>query len=147
MPPQWQEWLGCVDVVQLNENEGALLAGEELDSEEARRLFAEKVLALGPSSLIITRRSEGSETISKEDDLIVERFDSVPHGEPCDETGCGDTFLMGYTWAFLQTAARALAAQFANRVAGINVCLRGIDGIGQIGQFLKPEDRFAASQS
>lgn len=146
VPPHWQEWLGCVDVVQMNENEGALLAGEELDSKEATRRFAETVLSLGPSSLMITRSSQGSETISKEDDLIIEHFDPVPAGEPSDETGCGDTFLMGYTWAFLQTQDRARASQFANRVAGINVCLRGIEGIGQIGQFLKPEDRFAASQ-
>ena len=61
-------------------------------------------------------------------------------GEPRDETGCGDTFLMGYTWAFLQTGDRTVASRFANRVAGINVCLRGIEGIGQIGQFLTPED-------
>ncbi len=47
---------------------------------------------------------------------------------------------MGYTWAFLQTGNRAFASQFANRVAGINVCLRGIEGIAKISQFLTPED-------
>jgi hypothetical protein len=52
---------------------------------------------------------------------------------------------MGFTWALLQTGDRNLASQFANRVAGINVCLRGIEGIGQIGQYLKPEDRFVVS--
>ncbi|MCY3868142.1 MAG: hypothetical protein OXG87_01220, partial [Gemmatimonadetes bacterium] len=49
-------------------------------------------------------------------------------------------FLMGYTWAFLQTGNRAFASRFANRVAGINVCLRGIEGIAKISQFLNPED-------
>lgn len=72
--------------------------------------------------------------------VAIHRFDAMPIGEPRDETGCGDTFLMGYTWAFLQTGDRAVASCFANRVAGINVCLRGIEGIGQIGQFLTPED-------
>lgn len=144
VPSQWEQWLGCVDVVQMNEQEGALLANEPLDDHGATRRFAERVLGHGPSALMITRSSRGSETLfyNGNSDVTIDRFDSVPAGEPCDETGCGDTFLMGFTWAFLQTGDRVRASQFANRVAGINVCLRGIEGIGQIGQYLKPEDRF-----
>ena len=142
VPPQWKKWVGCVDVVQMNEQEGALLAGETLDGEDAPRRFARRVLSAGPSVVIITRRHRGSETIVQDDraEIVIHRFDSAPMGEPRDETGCGDTFLMGYTWAFLQTGDRTVASRFANRVAGINVCLRGIEGIGQIGQFLTPED-------
>jgi sugar/nucleoside kinase (ribokinase family) len=146
VPPQWEQWLGCVDVVQMNEQEGALLANEPLDDDGATRRFAERVLGHGPSALMITRSSRGSEALfyNGNSDVTIDKFDSVPAGEPCDETGCGDTFLMGFTWAFLQTGDRVRASQFANRVAGINVCLRGIEGIGQIGQYLKPEDRFVA---
>lgn len=142
VPPQWKAWVGCVDVVQMNEQEGALLAGESLDGEGATCRFASRVLAAGPSALIITRRYRGSELIVQDDraEVAIHRFDAAPIGEPRDETGCGDTFLMGYTWAFLNTGDRAVASRFANRVAGINVCLRGIEGIGQIGQFLTPED-------
>ena len=123
------------------------MADEPLDGEDATRQFAEHVLGLGPSSLMITRSSRGSETIfyNGNNEVTVDRFDPLPVGEPSDETGCGDTFLMGFIWALLQTNDRSLASQFANRVAGINVCLRGIEGIGQIGQYLKPEDRFVAS--
>ena len=142
VPPRWKAWVGCVDVVQMNEQEGALLAGESLDGEGATCRFASRVLSAGPSALIITRRHRGSEMIVQDDraGVAIHRFDAMPIGEPRDETGCGDTFLMGYTWAFLQTGDRAVASRFANRVAGINVCLRGIEGIGQIGQFLTPED-------
>lgn len=142
VPPRWKAWVGCVDVVQMNEQEGALLAGESLDGEGATCRFASRVLAAGPSALIITRRYRGSELIVQDDraEVAIHRFDAAPIGEPRDETGCGDTFLMGYTWAFLNTGDRAVASRFANRVAGINVCLRGIEGIGQIGQFLTPED-------
>ena len=142
VPPQWKAWVGCVDVVQMNEQEGALLAGESLDGESATCRFASRVLAAGPSALIITRRYRGSELIVQDDrtEVAIHRFAAAPIGEPRDETGCGDTFLMGYTWAFLNTGDRAVASRFANRVAGINVCLRGIEGIGQIGQFLTPED-------
>lgn len=142
VPPQWERWVGCVDVVQMNEQEGALLAGESLEGDEATRQFAEKILSLGPSTLMLTRNEDGSQTFFLDDDqLQLEAYSPVPAGEPQDETGCGDTFLMGFTWAFLQSNNRATACQFANRVAGINVCLRGIEGISQIGQFLKPEER------
>ena len=142
VPPQWKKWMGCVDVVQMNEQEGALLASETLDSKDATRRFAKQVLCAGPSVLMITRSNRGSETIFQNDraDIVIDKFDPAPIAEPCDETGCGDTFLMGYTWAFLQTGNRAFASRFANRVAGINVCLRGIEGIAKISQFLNPED-------
>lgn len=142
VPPQWKKWMGCVDVVQMNEQEAALLAGETLDGEDATRRFAKRVLAAGPSALIVTRRHRGSEMIVRGDraEVAIHRFAAAPIGEPLDETGCGDTFLMGYTWAFLQTGDRACASRFANRVAGINACLRGIEGIGQIGKFLPPDD-------
>ena len=89
---------------------------------------------------MITRSNRGSETIFQNDrsDIVIDKFDPAPIAEPCDETGCGDTFLMGYTWAFLQTGNRAFASRFANRVAGINVCLRGIEGIGKNKPILNP---------
>ena len=147
VPPQWEAWLACVDVVQMNEQEGALLAGEALDSDAAIRRFADRVLSLGPSTLMITRTERGSLTIFRNGQGAVEvaAVDPCPAGDPQDETGCGDTFLMGFTWAYLQTNDRIRASRFANRVAGINVCLRGIEEIGRIGRFLGPEDRFVAS--
>jgi len=143
VPPEWERWVGCVDVVQMNEQEGALLADESLAEDEATFRFAEKMLTLGPSTLMLTRNVRGSQTFCRNDagTLQVKWYAPVPVGEPQDETGCGDTFLMGFTWAFLQSNNQDIACQFANRVAGINVCLRGIDGISQIGQFLKPEER------
>ena len=144
VPPQWACWIGCVDVVQMNELEGALLAGEALDDEAATRRFATRVLGLGPSVLMVTRNGRGSELMALKDGGVdIARFDPQPVGEPVDETGCGDTFLMGFTWAFLQTGDRVVASLFANRVAGINVCLRGIAGVAQIGQFLKSEERMS----
>jgi sugar/nucleoside kinase (ribokinase family) len=143
VPPEWERWVGCVDVVQMNEQEGALLADESLAEDQATLRFAEKVLTLGPTTLMLTRNVRGSQTFCQNADgtLQVKWYAPVPVGEPQDETGCGDTFLMGFTWAFLQSNNQDIACQFANRVAGINVCLRGIDGISQIGQFLKPEER------
>ena len=67
VPPQWKKWMGCVDVVQMNEQEGALLAGETLESKDATRRLAKQVLCAGPSVLMITRSNRGSETIFQND--------------------------------------------------------------------------------
>ena len=149
VPPQWESWVGCADVVQLNEQEGALLAGEALAGDAATLRFAEQVLSLGATALLVTRNDRGSQTVFRNGKGAVEvgSYDASPAGVPQDETGCGDVFLMGFTWAYLQTTDLDRASRFANRVAGINCCLRGIDEIGQIGRFLGPEDRFAPSMS
>ncbi len=147
VPPQWESWVACADVVQLNEQEGALLAGETLDGDSAFRRFGEKVLSLGPASLLMTCGERGCRTVYRNarEEVEVQRFGPSPVGTPQDETGCGDVFLIGFTWAYLQTGDFAEASRFANQVAGINCCLRGIEEIGQIGRFPGPEGRFVSS--
>ena len=149
VPPQWESWVACADVVQLNEQEGALLAGNVLEGDAATRRFGRAVLSGEARALLVTRNDRGSETLflNAQGEVELQRFDPLPAGESRDETGCGDVFLMGFTWAYLQTGDFARASRFANRVAGINCCLRGIDEIGRIGQFLGPEDRFVSSRS
>ena len=141
VPPRWQAWLACADVVQLNREEGALLAGEALDDESAMCRFGETVLDLGPRALLITYGGQGSRTVVRDPDgrVAVYGFPSCSVGAPKDETGCGDVFLMGFTWAYLQTGDACGASRFANRVAGINCSLRGIEELGRIGQLLEED--------
>ena len=149
VPPNWEAWLGCADVVQMNEREGALLAGEALADDAAVHRFGEKVLSLGPDALLITRGERGSYMISRnpERNAEIQHFPACPAGQPQDETGCGDAFLMGFTLRYLQSGDFAEASRFANRVAGINCCLRGIEGVTQIGAYLGSEARFDAPPS
>jgi sugar/nucleoside kinase (ribokinase family) len=139
VPPRWEAWLGCADVVQLNEREGALLAGEALNSEKATRKFGERVLALGPRLLLITRGEHGADSVARNPRGAVEvrRYPSRTADVPVDETGCGDAFLMGFTWSFLQTGSVATASRFANRVAGITCCLRGVEQMRRIRDYLQ----------
>lgn len=149
VPSNWEAWLGCADVVQMNEQEGALLAGEALADEAAVHRFGKKVLSLGPDALLITRGEQGSYMVSRKPKRTADilRFPACPAGQPQDETGCGDAFLMGFTWRYLQSGDLAEASRFANRVAGINCCLRGIEGVTQIGAYLGSEARFVAPPS
>jgi sugar/nucleoside kinase (ribokinase family) len=147
VPPLWQTWLACADVIQLNLEEGALLSGEALDDASALRRFGERVLDLGPRALLITCGAQGSRTVLRDPDGQVEVLSFQPRAvkTPRDETGCGDVFLMGFTWAYLQTGDLRGASRFANRVAGINCSLRGIEELGRIGRLLGQGSGFDAS--
>lgn len=138
VPPRWEAWLGCADVVQLNEREGELLAGGSLDSEEAARKFGERVLSLGPRALLITRGEDGADSVARNPRGFVEvrHYPAQAAAVPVDETGCGDAFLMGFTWSFLKTGSVPSAVRTANRVAGVTCCLRGIEQMARIGDYL-----------
>lgn len=139
LPPSWEAWLACADFVQLNAREGELLAGGILDGEEAARRFGERILALGPRALSITRGENGSDSVAWNPKGAVEfrRYPARAADEPVDETGCGDAFLMGFTWSYLNTGSVPAASRFANRVAGVACCLRGIEQMARIGDYLK----------
>ncbi len=138
VPTRWESWVACADFIQCNEKEAVLLAGEPLLDEDAVGRFGERVLALGPVGLVITRGGGGSCTIfrSPEGGITIRQCTAKSVGAVVDETGCGDVFLMGFALEFLRTGDLETASTFANKVAGINCCLRGIEGIGQMGRFL-----------
>ena len=78
----------------MNEQEGALLAGETLDSEDAPRRFARRVLSAGPSVVIITRRHRGSETIVQDDraEIVIHRSIPRPWANPVTKPGVAIRF-------------------------------------------------------
>ena len=138
VPPGWEAWLACADVVQLNEHEAGLLAGAPLRSVQATGEFGEKVLALGSCALLITRGEDGADSVVRNTrgGVEVQRYPARSADVPVDETGCGDAFLMGFTWSYLENSSVPAAARFANRVAGATCCLRGIEQMARIGDYL-----------
>ena len=138
VPPQWEEWIACTDVIQMNEQEAGLLAGEPLDTEAKTIAFAERLLDNGSSIVLITRNEHGSDAIYKEQgNTILHHSPPQPSGEPQDETGCGDVFLMGFVTSYLDAQDPVEASRFANTLAGINVTLRGIEGVRRFGEELE----------
>jgi len=142
LPEGWEAWLACADVVQLNEREAGLLAGEALDSPAATQRFGEGVLSLGPTLLHVTRGEHGSDMAFTDGDgrVTVQHFPAEPSGTPVDETGCGDVFLVSFIWHYLDSEDPEGASRFANRMAGVNCCLKGIDGIVEIGSYVGSQD-------
>ena len=139
MPACWEGWLACADIVQMNDREGELLAGEALNGGAATAKFGERVLALGPDALLITRGEHGADAVtgSPRGGVEVQRHPARAADVPVDETGCGDAFLMGFTWSYLETGSIDEASRFANRIAGITCCLRGIEQMALISDYLE----------
>ena len=137
VPDRWEEWIACADVIQMNEQEAALLAGDDLDTDEETITFGERLLSKGSSVVIITRNKNGSHAIYQSGGkTILHHSPPQPAGEPHDETGCGDVFLMGFMTSYLDSQDPVEASRFANTLAGINVTLRGIEGVQRFGEEL-----------
>lgn len=137
VPPRWEDWIACTDVIQMNEQEAALLAGAPLDSDADTIAFGERILDNGSRILLITRNANGSHAVYRENGrTVLHHSPPQPAGAPQDETGCGDVFLMGFMTSYLDTGDPVEASRFANTLAGINVTLRGIDGVRRFGEVL-----------
>lgn len=138
VPPDWEAWAACADVIQMNEREAELLAGHPVDDRETTLAFGRQLLLNGSKVAIITRGEAGADVVfAGTGESNLHHSPSQPAGLAQDETGCGDVFLMGFAWAYLQDRDPVEASRFANVLAGINVTLRGIDGVRSIGEALK----------
>lgn len=137
-PPDWEAWIACTDVIQMNEQEAGLLAGEPLDTDAKTVAFAERLLDNGSTVVLITRNENGSHAIYREGaETVLHHSPPQPAGDPQDETGCGDVFLMGFVTSYLEARDPVEASRFANTLAGINVTLRGIEGVRRLGDVLE----------
>ena len=138
VPPRWEEWVACTDVIQMNEQEAALLAGSDLDTEAKTTDFANRILDNGSTVVLVTRNKNGADAIYRRDgQTILHHSPPQPAGVPQDETGCGDVFLMGFMSRYLDEQDPVTASLSANKLAGINVTLRGIEGVRKFGEALE----------
>ena len=120
----------CADVVQMNEREARLLAGRDLRDEEEVRAFGAEVLGCGPEALSITRGKVGSWLVDSDG---AEAFPALDLDEVLDTTGCGDVFLAGFALEYVRSGDVRAASWFANRAAGMNCRLRGIEEVEGLG--------------
>jgi ribokinase len=114
--------LELVDVLLPNEYEAALMTGlPALQSDSDTRSAAERLLALGPRSLIITRGSQGAM-------LFEENIESNISAFPVhvvDSTAAGDCFVGALAVALCEGKELASAAEFASAAAAISVTRAG----------------------
>ena len=141
-PPNWQEWVGQADVVQMNEEEAALLG--DLSGAGADELvdFGRYLLDLGPHAAAITRGTRGALGIWREPGSAVHTVD-VPARQPnlaADVTGCGDVFLAGLGIAALEGKSFDAAVDLATRAASLCSRHSGIQQLYCLAQAREAEE-------
>ena len=141
--PDWEEWCTGSDTLQMNESEMYAMPGKRLGEYE----FAEKVLSTGNTNrgkaLVVTRGKSGVSLFRKIDKKImgevyseIDKVDlpSVESHSFKDSTGCGDVFAAAFFLKNAQNGGKDYtpALKFANRMAGLNTMLNGIEELDKL---------------
>lgn len=128
-------WLACFDVVQVNEDELALVAGQDPPLPFARAAVQAGLGAFlvtrGPAGAIRIARSGGPAPWQAAGVVEVLTVPPEPVDGGADPTGCGDVW--GATCFVRLVMGDALddAVRAANRAAALNLRHRGADGLYQ----------------
>jgi pfkB family carbohydrate kinase len=123
-------WLGCFDVVQMNEEEMAQFAPDPL-------ALAALAMAAGVKLLVVTLGSRGAIYVAAPGFLssasaIRTALVPAPHIDVLDATGCGDVFGAALCAGLLAGTEVEEAIGTANRLAARNATLRGATGLGRL---------------
>jgi ribokinase len=110
------------DYVTPNETEAEGLTGMKVDSLDAARRAADRLLAKGVGAAIVTLGEMGA---LFHDRQISEHVPAVSVGDVVETTGAGDAFNGGLAVALTRGLAPLEALRFANTVAGISVTRPG----------------------
>jgi sugar/nucleoside kinase (ribokinase family) len=113
-PADLASLLRAVDLLKVDDAEAAALVGE---TDPARA--AEALAALGPSEVLVTFADRGS--LIRAPEYGVTRIAAIPPREVVDATGCGDTYLAGYTAARLRDHSPPEAARIAAAAASLKL--------------------------
>ena len=130
--PQVDLWMSCFDVVQINQDELALLGPDPMG-------VAARALAVGVRTLVVTLGAEGAVHFSTPSVDLFKKRGSPPTSGPIrtsripveqtleggDPTGCGDVFGGTLVGQLLRGVDIEAALRKANALARRNLTLRG----------------------
>jgi ribokinase len=116
-----QEILRKLDYIIPNETELSRLSGCRSDSENEIEVAAQKLIAAGAHSVIVTLGRKGSVLVQKD---AFELFPPI-QVEAVDTTAAGDCFCAAFVVALADGKTPAQAISFANVAAGIAVTKPG----------------------
>lgn len=114
----WERWIACLDVVQLNEQELALLAGARTPDDA----FLSEILALGPRLLIMTLGARGVRAVGRWNEESIDAVLPPPEGAvKGDPTGCGDVLGAAICASLLGGLPVEAAVRRAQRLAAAKI--------------------------
>ncbi len=133
-PPDWQEWVNLVDILQMNEMEAATLSGCHDGLSEAKLAdFCRELVATGPSICHVTLGEKGSALVCRAQGSIkVRRFPAIEVPVVKDVIGCGDSFQAAFVSKYLSGSDVVTATEFAHKIASANCTFAGSTGIAEI---------------
>jgi hypothetical protein len=113
--PDWRRWAFMITTIQLNEEEIAGLALENLKENQA----VGHLLTLGVKGVILTRGARGATVFSNEHKKVVHHDVAANSVEgTVDTTGLGDVFGASFLYKYVATSDLIASAEFATRTAG-----------------------------
>jgi sugar/nucleoside kinase (ribokinase family) len=129
----WEEWVGCVNCLQCNEEELCLLLNQQLNSEDEYQEALLQIVGAGPSYAVLTLGSRGSMLVYKSGGACYGLRVPVPPVERMvDSTGCGDAFSAGFLKGLFILQHPLKALLLATAVAAINCEAAGLDGCSNV---------------
>jgi sugar/nucleoside kinase (ribokinase family) len=117
------EALQWVDIFFPNEEEASAMTGEKSISRAASKL-----LARGPSVVVIKRGAQGSTVATRERSFDVPAFKV----KPVDTTGAGDAFNAGFVFSFLRGKPLVECAKYGNAAGALKTLRSGCKGLADL---------------
>lgn len=109
--------LAKIDILTPNENEAAMLTGVPVHDEKGAAKAADRLLACGVRSVIITLGHRGAFLATRDFKKLIPAYKT----RPVDTTAAGDVFNGALTVALAEDLSLLQAAKFANAAAAISV--------------------------
>jgi len=118
-----EEWAGCFDTVQMNEDEFAMFSRDAADPARAAAPAFEGRVRM----IAVTRGSEGVRVIApgRDGDPSVGEVPTSSDPASGDPTGCGDVWGAAFLSGVLAGADRDTAITYAHALAGCKLRCRG----------------------
>jgi len=130
--PRFKEYIGLVDIVQMNMAELASIYRMPLFDTSAIARACRRLHETGVEAAIVTAGAEGV-FLSNSENGHFYHIPAIRIRHEVDPTGCGDTLGAAFLYRFLQTGELVKSLEIANLYAAAKVTFSGLRGFEKLG--------------
>jgi hypothetical protein len=136
-PKSWKRYIKCADMLQMNWEEFSILSGRKVENLNQIKVWAEKILKLGPKVFIVTLGRKGAFMMYRKNDKTEYHFSQNKTYKVVDAVGCGDVFASSFIASCLQTKNLKSSLDFANKVASFKSTFSGAGNLRKLSRFAR----------